>query len=311
MKSAVSRKECETMGTTGEKKISVIMGVYNQWDRDALQEAVKSILNQTFTDFEFIIYDDGSDPKVAGYIKELGQLDERIVLIGKEENHGLAFSLNACISRAKGVYIARMDADDIAMPERLAVQYAFMEENREYAWCGCNTELFDEKGVWGCRRMPEIPRDRDYLPFSPFVHPTVMYRRTLFEKNGGYQVSPETLRCEDYEIFMRLHQAGYQGYNIQRFLFRYREDQTSYQKRRFKYRVNETKLRFRNFKAMHLLFPVGWIYVIRPVLGGLLPAAFVARMKRRESEYRHEPERRPEPKLTILQTDFAEKSGLL
>ena len=80
------------MGAEFEKQVSVIMGVYNQWNREALQKAVKSILNQTLTDFEFIIYDDGSDPEVAGYIRELEKLDERIVLIGKEENHGLAFS---------------------------------------------------------------------------------------------------------------------------------------------------------------------------------------------------------------------------
>ena len=105
------------MGAEFEKQVSVIMGVYNQWNRGALQKAVKSILNQTLTDFEFIIYDDGSDPEVAGYIRELEKLDERIVLIGKEENHGLAFSLNMCIGAAKGKYIARMDADDIATGE--------------------------------------------------------------------------------------------------------------------------------------------------------------------------------------------------
>ena len=117
------------MGAEFEKQVSVIMGVYNQWNREALQKAVKSILNQTLTDFEFIIYDDGSDPEVAGYIRELEKLDERIVLIGKEENHGLAFSLNMCIG-AKGKYIARMDADDIALPERLQVQYDFMEQRQ-------------------------------------------------------------------------------------------------------------------------------------------------------------------------------------
>ena len=157
------------MGAEFEKQVSVIMGVYNQWNREALQKAVKSILNQTLTDFEFIIYDDGSDPEVAGYIRELEKLDERIVLIGKEENHGLAFSLNMCIGAAKGKYIARMDADDIALPERLQVQYDFMERHKEYAWCGCNTRLFDENGIWGERKMPELPSDKDYLPFSPFI----------------------------------------------------------------------------------------------------------------------------------------------
>lgn len=271
------------MGKQFEKSVSVIMGVYNQWNRETLQDAVKSILNQTLTDFEFIIYDDGSDAKVGGYLKELEKLDERILLIGKEENHGLAFSLNMCIGAAKGKYIARMDADDIALPKRLQVQYDFMETHKQYAWCGCNTLLFDENGVWGERKMPEIPQDKNYLPYSPFVHPTVMYRRKLFEKNEGYHVSPETLRCEDYEIFMRLHQLGYQGYNIQQFLFWYREDKQSFRKRKFKFRVNEAKLRYRNFKAMNLLFPTGFLYVMRPIIGGLMPPYMTAFLKRSET----------------------------
>lgn len=293
-----------------EKKVSVIMGVYNQWNQKALIGAVKSILNQTLADFEFIIYDDGSEPKAASYIKELGKLDERIIIIGKEENHGLAFSLNACIDRACGKYIARMDADDIALPERLAVQYAFMEEHEEYDWCGCNAELFDEKGIWGRRKMPEIPTRRDYLPFSPFIHPTVLYRRRLFEQNEGYRVSRETLRCEDYEIFMRLFQAGFRGYNIQQCLFRYREDSGSYQRRRMKYRINEAKLRYRNFKTMHMLFPLGWLFVIRPVVGGLLPTSLLEWVKRKESGYRHE-RGKDTAEITMLQKNITEKTGIL
>lgn len=310
-KSVNNRKVCESMRSEKKIEISVIMGVYNQWDRGALYDAVNSILNQTFSKFEFIIYDDGSDPKVGAYIKELAQLDDRIILIGKEENHGLAFSLNACIKRAQGRYIARMDADDIALPERLSVQYEFMETHQQYAWCGCNTELFDANGVWGSRKMPELPSDQDYLPFSPFVHPTVMYRSELFAQNGGYHVSQETLRCEDYEIFMRLHQLGYQGYNIQKVLFRYREDKEAFQKRKLEYRMNEAKLRYRNFKSMHMLFPVGWIYVIRPILGGMLPPAMVAWMKRKQSEYRHGREGNKQTEITTLQADLVEKSSIL
>ena len=94
-------------------EISVIMGVYNELNKDILMEAVNSILHQTFEDFEFIIYDDGSCPEAATLLREVEGLDERIKLIGQDENHGLAFSLNACIDEAKGKYIARMDADDI------------------------------------------------------------------------------------------------------------------------------------------------------------------------------------------------------
>ncbi|MCM1193871.1 MAG: glycosyltransferase [Butyrivibrio sp.] len=267
-----------------EPLISVIMGVYNQRNRESLRQAVFSILSQTFQELEFIIYDDGSRPEAAAYIQELREVDPRIVLIGKEENHGLAFSLNACIEHARGKYIARMDADDVSDAGRLQAQYSFMESHPEYAWCGCNARLFDENGVWGCREMPEKPDYKDYLKYSPYIHPTVMYRREIFEQDGAYKTEEEMLRCEDYEIFMRLRRHGFQGYNIQQYLFSYREDKESFQRRKMKYRVNEAKLRYRNFKAMKLLFPVGWLYVIRPVAGGLLPAGAVARLKRTEAQ---------------------------
>lgn len=270
-----------------EVLISVIMGVYNQWDREILKQAVQSILRQTYTNIEFIIYDDGSDSEVGEYLKELSALDERILLIGKEENHGLAFSLNACIDRARGEYIARMDADDYSHPARLEIQYRFMEHHPEYAWCGCNTVLYDEDGVWGKRAMPECPAEKDYLRFSPFIHPTVMYRTEILRECGGYLASEETMRCEDYEIFMRLQQRGLKGYNIQKELFGYRENQESFHRRSVKHRINEMKVRYQNFKQMNLLFPFGWMYVIRPILGVILPVKCVAWLKRKESSERN------------------------
>lgn len=264
-------------------KVSVVMGVYNQWDRQILLEAVNSILRQTLMDLEFIIYDDGSDETVGQYLRELCILDKRIHLIGKEENHGLAFSLNQCIRKAKGKYIARMDADDISAPTRLEKQVEFLETHPEYMWCGTNTYLIDREGVWGERKMPEIPQTNDYLRFSPFVHPSVMYRAEIFEILEGYDESMETLRCEDYEIFMRFQQEGYRGYNIQENLFYYREDQVSFQKRSMTARVNEAKLRYRNFKEMHLLWPTGWVYVLRPVIAGLVPNEVLRWLKRKEA----------------------------
>lgn len=268
----------------GEKqvKVSVIMGVYNQHDKKALNLAVKSILEQTFRDLEFIIWDDGSDEQAASYIRELAQMDERILVAGKEENRGLAFSLNECIRLAKGDYIARMDADDISLSQRLWIQYEFLEQHPEYAWCGCNAFLFDNQKIWGSRCMPKEPKDRHYLKFSPFVHPTVMFRKKVFDENEGYLESEETLRCEDYEIFMRLQKAGLRGYNLQKELFCYREDSVSYRKRKWVYRRNETALRLRNFRKMGLLFPFGWAYGLRPLFGGLLPSFAIAFLKRIE-----------------------------
>ena len=275
---------------TYEKKISVIMGVYNQWNLEQFNLAVDSVLKQTFRDFEFIIYNDGSDPKVSDYINSLSDRDERIVVIGQEKNHGLAFSLNECIDIAKGKYIARMDADDISLPDRFQIQYDFLERNTQYYWCGCNAQLIDDRGVWGERIMPQYPDKHDYLMFSPYIHPSVMYRAELFKHTTGYSEARETLRCEDYEMFMRLYQLGYKGYNIQSVLFQYREDANSFKRRKFKYRVNEMKIRYRNFSSMHMMFPIGWVYCIRPVAASLIPTKLLSFIKRKRYENIERPE---------------------
>ncbi|SFA76655.1 Glycosyltransferase involved in cell wall bisynthesis [Acetitomaculum ruminis DSM 5522] len=260
--------------------ISVIMGVYNQFDEKELLDSVISILNQSFWDFEFIIWDDGSDKIAKDIIEKLPLMDERIIIAGKNENQGLAFSLNECIKLARGKYIARMDADDISLPNRLKKQYEFLEKHSEYAWCGTNCELFDEEGVWGLRLMSKEPYIKDYYKYSPFIHPSVMFRKELFEAGRGYLETKETLRCEDYEIFLHLTKKGLKGYNLEEILFRYRESRQSYKKRTINTRINEAKIRYRNFKELGILFPKGWFYVLRPVFAILLPSKIIEIIKR-------------------------------
>ena len=262
--------------------ISVVMGVYNQPDKQAMMDAVNSILNQTYKKIEFIIYDDGSDKEVSEFISSLKNLDKRIVVIGKKQNHGLAFSLNECITRAKGKYIARMDSDDISLPDRLRVQYDSMKENPDYSWCGTNAILFDSNGEWGERQMPEYPSESDYLRYSPYIHPSVMYRAEMFD-NYQYLVSKDTMRCEDYEIFMRLRAAGLKGYNVQQSLFKYREENNPFHKRNFKFRIYECKIRYKNFKSLGIGGPKRILYSIRPVVGGLIPAGLATKIKKLES----------------------------
>lgn len=271
--------------------VSVIMGVYNERNRNALEDSIDSILTQTLRDIEFIIYNDGSDKSVTKHLleitgwdekKQLSNRDKRIVLAGKEENKGLAYSLNECISLARGKYIARMDADDISFCDRLEKQYTFLEAHAEYSWCGCSAQLFDKNGVWGTRHLPEKPTKNDYLKFSPFIHPTVMFRKCLFEERNGYLESEVTLRCEDYEIFMRLQEEGLCGYNMPEVLFAYREDKTSYNRRSMKNRINETRIRYEYFQRLGILSPMRFLYVIRPLIGGLIPSGLIEYVKKSE-----------------------------
>ena len=130
-------------------KISVIMSVFNPASLENLRLAVDSILSQSLTDFEFLILDDGSGPKTRRALENLAGKDGRIRLIFQKENRGLAAGLNACIRQARGEYIARMDDDDISLPDRPAVQAEFLDTHPEYGFVGCTAQRPDP-GAQGC-----------------------------------------------------------------------------------------------------------------------------------------------------------------
>lgn len=264
-----------------EKKIeiSILMGVYNQTDHKAMEQAVDAMLNQTFQNFEFFIYDDGSCKEEAIFLQELAKKDSRIHLFRGEINQGLAFALNQCLKQAKGTYIARMDADDNCVPERLQIQKEFLDTHLEYAFVGVSAALFDEQGVWGVRFMPEHPKTKDFLKYSPYIHPSVLFRRSALEQINGYQVSKDTLRCEDYDLFMRLYCKKQYGCNLNQVLFSYREPKDWYDKRTLKQRVAEMKIRYRGFRAMGILHWNTLIYVVKPI--GMLMIPKIVRKKLR------------------------------
>lgn len=256
--------------------VTVIMGVYNQYNRNELEMAVKSILNQSLTELEFIIYNDGSDKEETDYLLKLSRCDKRIHLYGRNQNNGLAYSLNECIKYAKGRYIARMDADDISFPERLKNQYEFLESHEEYEIVGCCAQLIDDNdNVWGVRMMPREPKLNDFLAFSPYIHPSVMMRSSIFAEGNLYSVSEDTLRCEDYEFFMRLYGKGCRGYNLQEVLFMYRENKSGYKKRKYKYCIAEAKIRYNSFGKLGVFLPKRLLFTMKPLVVGLIPVEFV------------------------------------
>lgn len=264
-----------------EVKVSIIMGTYNPKHRIWLESAVNSIVNQSFAEWELILYDDGSDRIYQEIIKKSADMDERIRLLCGNTNQGLAHALNQCLKKAKGKYVARMDDDDISLPDRLQIQYQWMEEHPEYMWTGTLCQRFDENGVWGIGRVPEKPQAKDYLYNSPYIHPTVMFQKHILEKAGGYCVSDITRRCEDYELFMRLQALGYKGYNIQKPLLQYREDDVSYKKRTFRYRIDEMRIRLRGFQKMGALKITTLPYVIKPLIIGVIPAEIYRAIKKK------------------------------
>jgi glycosyltransferase involved in cell wall biosynthesis len=264
-------QQVREIGRYGMEKVlvSVIMSVYNPDERQLLK-AVNSIIEQSFTDWELLIHDDGSDSEYIDLIAELSQLDSRISCYRSEDNQGLAKGLNRCINLAKGRYIARMDCDDISLKERLKAQVEFLDKNPSYCWVGTSAYLLSGSNYWGVRRPNEVPGTKDFLRYSPYIHPTVMFRKEALTDNKGYNTSRLTSRCEDYELFSRLHVQGHQGYNLKELLFAYREDHHSYKRRTLLSRLREAQVRYKIFKDMGLLTVFSVPYVIRPILGILI-----------------------------------------
>lgn len=261
-------------------KVSVIMGVYNAQEK-FLKEAVLSILDQTFIDFEFIICDDGSTNNSINVLKEISNYDRRIKLISNSENKGLAYTLNRCLEISKGEYIARMDADDKCEKNRFERQVKILDQNKQIGVVNLNAYLFDENGIWGREEHNEIIRKEDFLYNNPIIHPAVMVRKSAYEKVGGYRNIKMTVRVEDYDLFMRMYNKKINMVTVQEFLFFYREDKDAIKRRKFKYRINELKVRNYGFKKMGLLEKkTNYFYVIKPIVIGLIPIGIIRKLRK-------------------------------
>lgn len=188
-----------------------------------LEQAIDSILRQSFQDFEFIIVDDGSTDATARLIQERMAADSRIVYLGQERNLGIVAALNRGIAAAKGEWIVRMDHDDISEPERLEAQVNYMREHPYCIVCGSNLRLIDEHSrIIGTRRYESSDRriKRRLLHANPFAHPATIIRKSVLREQG-LPYSEAFPRNEDYDLWFRLADHGLFA-NLDACLLRYR-----------------------------------------------------------------------------------------
>lgn len=182
--------------------ISIAMSVYN--NAPYLAQAIRAILAQTHTDFEFLIVDDGSTDGSTAIIDDFARQDGRVRPI-HQENRGLVASLNRLLHEARAPLVARMDGDDDCHPERLSRQYAFMQENPDHAVIGTQSISFDDAGNrWA---SPEFPTTDAELRAAigtrnVMCHPSVVMRRDLVRAAGGYR--RQFVHCEDRDLWLRL-----------------------------------------------------------------------------------------------------------
>lgn len=197
--------------------VSILMPVYKT--APYLKEAMDSMLSQTFKDFELIVLNDCS-PDNADEILDTYD-DPRIVRFKGETNMGLSNVLNTGMDMARGQYIARMDSDDISLPDRLEVQVKYMEEHPDIDLCSCGMKMFGAKDdVWIRDADPEKVKVTA-LFFSPILHASSIWRKESFDKHG-LRFRQEMVPAEDYDMWCRALSKGLKLVNLPNVLYRYR-----------------------------------------------------------------------------------------
>lgn len=250
-------------------KVSIIMATYNC--QDLLTISMDSILNQTYTDWEFIVCDDCSTDNTYMVLKEYEcKYPEKIKVLKNDVNSKLSYSLNRCLQISKGKYIARMDADDVSLPERLTKQVEFLDEHPEFSVVGTAMIPFDEKGDRPVRYYKEIPDSSDMLRRSPFPHATIMMRKEAYDAVGGYTVSKRTARAQDYDMWFRFFELGLKGYNLQEPLYKVLEDDNAIKRRTLKSRCYEVQTKLIGYKKLN--YPLyKYIFAFKPILSAIVP----------------------------------------
>ncbi len=232
-------------------KITVLMAVHN--GERYIRDAVDSMLSQTFRDFEFLIIDDGSGDKTSDIINSYK--DDRIRFVHNKENIGMGESLNKGIRLALGDYIARMDCDDISIPNRLDEQFTFMENNPEVVLCGSWVKTLGKVShVW------KFPIENDEIKCrllfdSVFVHSSVIMRKNILLEEG-YFYNKEFIGAEDYELWVRMSKK-YNLANIGKVLLKYRI-YPEHSWARLKHEQSNASQRIRKDQLLSLYVPLSY-----------------------------------------------------
>lgn len=257
-------------------KVSIIMGAFNC--ADTIPFAIESLQIQTFKDWELIVCDDCSTDSTYRVISDLMLKDPRIQLIKNETNSRLAATLNHCLQRVRGQYVARMDADDICLPDRLEVQVNWLDEHPEFDVVGGGILLYDETGEHEVLLNPEFPNVKYMYRHIPFFHPTIMMRREVYDNLGGYVVAKRTNRGQDMDLWFRFFSRGYKGYNLQRVILKYHDSLSDIKKKNsISAAWGFSQTMFLGFKANKYPF-YKYIWIVKPILVSLFPKSIIFKL---------------------------------
>jgi glycosyltransferase involved in cell wall biosynthesis len=253
---------------TDTPAVTVLMSVYN--GLPYLDQAVESILVQTFSNFEFLIIDDGSTDGSREVLKTWADRDERIRLVLHSKNRGLGYSLHEGVKKAQGNWIARMDDDDIALPDRLERQISYLSENPDVdilsGWA------IDCDGDGNPLRLRQVPISHDEIVrliwTIPIVHPAVIFRRSAILDAGSY--SSTLRRRQDYDLWFRCVEAGLRFANLPEPLIYYRFTDDYYEKNDLDTAVDQVRIGWRGCRRIGA-DPIAYIGIFAPLVRALLP----------------------------------------
>lgn len=258
------------MELSSTPKVSVIMSIYNA--EHTLREAIDSILNQTYTNWEFIICNDCSTDDSQSILDEYKKLyPDRFILLKNEKNMFLSYSLNRCLEQCTGELVARMDGDDLSHPERFEKQVYFLKSNPEYQVVGTLMQRFDNDGLHDVVNIKEFPDKTILKKQVPYCHATIMMYKEAYDAVHGYRVSDMTRRSQDYDMWFRFYHCGFNGYNIQEPLYMVREDINAIKRRTLNNRYNIMKIQFNGYKLLN--YPKIWyIFPIIDFMKAFIPS---------------------------------------
>jgi len=244
--------------------VSVLMSVFN--GEKYLRQSIESILNQTYKNFEFIVVNDGSFDKTGEILKEYKAKDSRIKIITNEANIGLTKSLNKALALAQGEYIARQDADDVSLSQRLEKQIGFLEKNPEIKILGTFALLINHNGKVlgkGIKPVSHLNIQKSLIRANPFIHSSVIIERETLNRFGGYNERFKT--NQDYELWFRILKYN-KGKNLPLFLIkkRYWSD-TIFNKKEKEHLRNMILLKKEAIKRGDYS-KLSYIYILRPYL---------------------------------------------
>jgi glycosyltransferase EpsE len=243
---------------------------------DTIDEALASIVGQTFGDWELILCDDAStDGTYERLVEFAASHPHQATLVRNAVNSKLAHSLNRCLAVARGTYVARMDGDDVSVPERLEKQVAYLEAHPSVDLVGTAMQRFDRSGRKDVVSLEPEPDRLSLRRGVSFAHATIVARRSVYEELGGYTVARRTERCEDYDLWFRFFAQGHVGHNLAEPLYLVREDEHAIRRRNLRGRWRAFRTTWVGFRTLG--YPLRWYALpVLTLMKGFVPVRAVS-----------------------------------